>query len=103
MIKMKRLNTLKITLKKINKMEQEIKIAAKLYQCRDTAKKLFKDEFNEKISWYKEKIIKAKEDLNMDVLETVLELCNIPSVKENGMALMLFMAAAVEILEPSKD
>jgi hypothetical protein len=32
---------------------------------------------------------------------SVLELCSFESVRDNGMAVMLFMAAGVELIEPS--
>jgi hypothetical protein len=35
-----------------------------------------------------------------DTLQSVLAICKTDSVKNEGMAIMLFMAAAVEIIEP---
>ena len=81
--------------------EQHIKLAAKLYKCRDTAKALFKDEYNEKLRTYKNVIQAHMAKFNIDVLPSVLEICSAESVRENGMATMLFMAAAVELTEPS--
>jgi hypothetical protein len=64
-------------------------------------KSLFGKEYHDKLKWYMEKIDSHAETRNLDTLKAVLELCEMPSVKENGMAVVLFMAAAVEILEPS--
>lgn len=82
-------------------MRQQIELAAKMYKCHDTAKKLFGEEFKDKISWYTELINKYSQQKEKDILPSVVDLCNLDSVKENGMAMMLFMAAAVEILEPA--
>jgi len=82
-------------------MEQQVKIAAKLYQCRDTAKRFFRDEYEAKLKPYKNIIEAHQKKFNLDVLPSVLELCSFESVRDNGMATMLFMAAAVEMVEQS--
>jgi uncharacterized membrane protein len=82
-------------------MEQQVKIAAKLYQCRDTAKRFFRDEYEAKLKPYKNIIESHQKKFNLDVLPSVLELCSFESVRDNGMATMLFMAAAVEMVEHS--
>ena len=82
-------------------MEQQVKLAAKLYQCRDTAKRFFSDEYEAKLKPYKNIIEAHQKKFNLDVLPSVLELCSFESVRDNGMATMLFMAAAVEIIELS--
>ena len=80
-------------------MREHIQIAAKMYDCQETAMKLFKDEYPKKIQWYVETLkgVMAKE--NLDELKSVLFVSKLDSVKDNGMAVMLFMAAAVEIIE----
>jgi len=80
-------------------MEKEIKIAAKLYNCRDTAKRFFADKYEEKLIPYKNAIKKHQETFKLDVLESVLEISNFESLRDNGMATMLLMAAAVELIE----
>lgn len=82
-------------------MEQQVKLAAKLYQCRDTAKRFFRDEYEVKLKPYKNIIEAHQKKFNLDVLPSVLELCSFESVRDNGMATMLFMAAAVEMVESS--
>lgn len=81
--------------------EREIKMAAKLYKCRDSAKALYKNEYNEKLRTYKNVIEAHMKKFNIDVLPSVLEICSFESVRDNAMAQMLFMAAAVELIEPS--
>jgi uncharacterized membrane protein len=81
--------------------ERDIKMAAKLYKCRDTAKSFYKDEYHEKLRTYKNVIEAHMNKFNIDVLPSVFEICSFESVRDNGMATMLFMAAAVELVEPS--
>lgn len=82
-------------------MEEKIKLAAKLYKCRDSAKSLYREKYPEKIQWYKDVIQNAQKKWKKDVLETTIDLCNLSSIKEEGVAIMMFMAAATELIEPS--
>ena len=82
--------------------EEQIKLAAKLYKCRDSAKLLYKSEYNEKLRTYKNVINAHMDKFKIDVLPSVLEICSFESVRDNAMAQMLFMAAAVELIEPTK-
>lgn len=83
-------------------MEQQIKLAAKLYRCRDSMKGLFGTEYAANIEPY----IKALNDYarreNLDTLKAVLQICDMPKII-NGLSCALFMAAAVEIIEPSES
>lgn len=83
--------------------EQQVNIAAKMYQCRGAAKQLYGKEYREKLDWYTCRIYEYQKAQKVETLPAVLAICGLPSVKENEMAVMLFMAAAVEIIEPSKD
>lgn len=38
-----------------------------------------------------------------DEIHSVLEICNTEEIKEKGMAVLMFMAAATEMIEPSVD
>jgi len=82
-------------------METEIKIAAKLYKCRDTAKRFFREEYSEKIRPWKNIILDHQKRFSLETLPSVLELSSFESIRDDGMATMLLMAAAVEIMEPS--
>lgn len=82
-------------------MEQQIKMAAKLYRCRDTAKRFFGEEFKEKIQPYKKIIADVAKDKNIGELEAMMKICDIDVIKNNGWTLILLMAAAVEMVEPS--
>lgn len=83
-------------------MEQQIKLANKLYECRDSAKLLYREQYHEKVQWYKDVINNAQKKWNKDILQSAIGLCKLPQIQENGIAVMMFMAAAVEIIEPSK-
>lgn len=82
-------------------MEQQIKLAAKLYRCRDSMKALFKNEYHQKIESYVSALNEYAEKKDLDIFKAVLEICDVPHIKDNSMACVLYMAAAVEILEPS--
>jgi hypothetical protein len=82
-------------------MEQQIKMAAKLYRCRDTATRFFGDEYKEKIEPYKKIIADVARDKNIGELEAMMKICEDDVIKNNGWTLMLLMAAAVELVEPS--
>lgn len=83
--------------------EQQVKLAAKLYKCRDAAKGLYGKEYKAKLNWYISRIYDWQKSQKVETLPAVLGICSMPSVKTNEMAVMMFMAAAVEIIEPSKD
>ena len=82
-------------------MEQQIKMAAKIYRCRDTAKRFFKDEFEEKILPYKQVISGVSKEKKIGELEAMMKICDDEVIKNNGWTLMLLMAATVELIEPS--
>lgn len=82
-------------------MERQIKMAAKLYRCRDTAKRFFGEEFKDKIQPYKKIIADVAKDKNIGELEAMIKICDDDVIKNNGWTLVLLMAAAVELVEPS--
>lgn len=84
-------------------MEKQIKIAAKLYECRDTAKRFLREEYAERLKPYIA-IIKAVMKANqLDELEAILKISKTETYQEDGMRQMLFLAAAVELMEPSEE
>lgn len=83
--------------------EQQVKMAAKLYQCRDAAKKLYGTEYKHKIKWYIDALNGYAKHIGKDTLTAMIDYCSKPDVSCNGTAVMLFMSAAVEIIEPSND
>jgi len=82
-------------------MIKEIKIAARLYEIRDTAKRFFKEEFKSKLEPYTALILVHMKKSGKDELCAAMDLLQLESVQGNGMAQMLFIAAVVEMIEPS--
>lgn len=82
-------------------MGNPVKIAAKLYECRDTAKRFFRDEFPEKIKPYQNVIKGVMKKHELDVLPAILFISKTETYQSDGMIQLLFMAAACELLEPS--
>jgi predicted nucleotidyltransferase len=83
-------------------MEQQIKITAKLYDCRDTAKRFFKEEFQDKVKPYIYAIRMVMKAKKLNELKALLEISKTPLYQENVMTQMLFLAAVCEMIEPSK-
>ncbi len=84
-------------------MEKQIKLAASLYKCRDTAARFFREEYAEKLKPYIH-IIKAVMKANeLNELKAMLKISQSETYQENGMTQLLFMAAAVEMMEPSEE
>lgn len=84
--------------------ERTIKIAAKLYECRDTAKSLAKVkgmDYQAMLLPYRKVIEQQKLTRGLEPLEAILQISKNNSYNEDGMTQLLFMAAAVEIMEPS--
>lgn len=83
-------------------MREQIQIAAKLYQCQESAQKLFGEEYPLKIRWYIDTLNAFSLKHGLETLNAVICICKENSIRNNGVALMMFIAAAVEIIEPSK-
>lgn len=85
-------------------MEQEIKIAAKLYECRDTAKtlaKLKEKDYLEMVFPYMKLIEVVMKEHGINELKALLKIAETEVYQESVVSQLLFMAAAVEIMEPS--
>lgn len=82
-------------------MEKEIKMAANLYECRDSAKYLFKENYKEKLQPYLDLLKKVMQANNLEPIPALLKISETQTYQENGMAQMMFMTAVVETIEPS--
>lgn len=82
-------------------MEQEIKIAAKLYKCRDTAKQILKTDYHERLKPYIGLIKTVMRENKIDEIPALLKISK-TSVYEGGFNQLYFMAAVCELIEPSK-
>ncbi len=76
-----------------------IKLLYKLQRCNDTAKRFFGENYEEKTSFYKKLIIGVMKQKQLEVLDAVLLICKDSVVQENGMAMMLIMSSAVDLIE----
>lgn len=74
-------------------------IAYKMKRCRKAAKILFDDRYEEKIEWYIRVLKAVMEKENLTELQSVLFVSKLESVKDNAGAIMMFTAAALEIIE----
>lgn len=84
-------------------MEKQIKLAASLYKCRDTAKRFFREEYAERLKPYIHIIQQVMKANQLNELEAILKISKSETYNENGMIQMLFMAAVVEMMEPSEE
>jgi predicted house-cleaning noncanonical NTP pyrophosphatase (MazG superfamily) len=82
-------------------MEKHIKTAAKLYECRDTAKRFFNEQYKEKLKPYIHVLKHLMKDKNLEEIPALLEISKTEHYKENAMDQMMYMAAVVELIEPS--
>lgn len=83
-------------------MEQQIKLAAKIYKCRDTAKALYGDNYQAKIAEYKGFIQAYMARHKVGELEAAMGLAKIAKGDDGeGLAVMNLIAAAAELIEPS--
>lgn len=78
--------------------EQAVKMAAKLYECRDTAKRLFGDTYHERMAAYGQTVKSAANALNCSDVAAATTLANKAG---GGMAAICYLAAVVEMTEPS--
>ena len=86
--------------------EQYVKMAARLYQCRDTAKSLAKlkaQDYKIMIQPYINIINKIKLENKIDTIPALLQISELQFYQDDGMVQLLFMAATVEIIEPSEN
>lgn len=81
--------------------EQQIKMASKLYECRDTAKAFFKEQYKEKLLPYTHVLKEVMKSNNLTEISALLKISKTNHYQENGMAQMMYMAAVVELIEPS--
>lgn len=76
-----------------------IQIVAKLYNCRDTAKRYLREEYEVKIQPYKHIIKEVMKSNNVDELEALLMVSDTKTYQENKFGQMMFLAATVDLIE----
>lgn len=86
-------------------MEQQIKIAAKLYECRDTAISLAKMQgrnYHDMLKPYMDIISNVMKAKKLKPIDALLFISKTKTYQEEGMAQLMFMAAVTELMEPTK-
>jgi hypothetical protein len=74
-------------------------MAAKLYDCRDTAKNFFGDKYNDRIKPFKDLIQVVMKANNIEEIPALLKISDTEVYNQAGMNQLLFMAATVELIE----
>ena len=83
--------------------DNQFKIALKLYQCRETAKSFFKDEYSKKLEPFINNIKMVMIKENLDEISALLIIGKMPHYQGDGMIQLLYMAAVTELIEPSNQ
>lgn len=78
--------------------EQAVKMAAKLYECRDTAKQVFGDCYHKRMDAYCQVVKSAANAMRCSDIAAATTLANKAG---GGMAAICYLAAVVEMTEPS--
>ena len=84
------------------KMENSVKIAAKLYECRDAAKSLAKMQgvdYKEMLATHTYIIKQVMQSNKVDEISALLRISKTKNYEDSGIAQLLFMAAVVELIE----
>lgn len=77
--------------------ERAVKMAARLYECRDTARSVFGDSYQQRMEMYGQAVKSAAAALECSDLKAATTLAD----KAGGMAAICYLAAVVEMTEPS--
>lgn len=72
-----------------------------MYDCRDTARRFFKEEYAKTIEPYTQLIKKVMEANKLDEMRALLKISETSIYQDSGMAQMLFMSATVDLIDPS--
>lgn len=80
-------------------MQQQLALAAKMYKCQETAKALYKEKYPEKMAFYAAIIRAAQAKYQLAVIPAIMKILEDKEMKNNGIVIMLLLAAAVEVIE----
>ena len=83
----------------MNATEQQVQIAATLYEMRDKARRLLGDKYKPCMAELGRILQDTARETGSGVLETAIDVCKRRNLV--GMDVMLTMAAAVELTEPT--
>lgn len=85
------------------KHEQPIRLAAKLYEVRDAAKRALGDKYRERMAEGGRLLSGIAEAKKCGVMEVALNVSQSAARKGDMNAVTFILAAAVELVEPSED
>lgn len=84
--------------------EQQIKVAAKLYRVRDTARDFLKEDYHRRLKPYSDIIKNVMAGNNCDELTALLQhISSTKTYQADGMAQMMFIAATIELIKPTPE
>lgn len=81
----------------MNATQQQVQMAAKLYECRDTAKRMFGDGYKARMDAYGQTIKSMAKTSDMNELQAAMHAAK----ETGGMAAVCYLAAFVEMTEPT--
>lgn len=81
----------------------QAQMAAKLYECRDTAKSFFREEYKTKLEPYTHILKEVMKANNLEEIPALLRISQTHTYQESSMAQMMFMSAVVELIEPQNN
>lgn len=84
----------------MNPTEKQIRIAAKMYELRDTAKRLFPELYAEHHEGMTMLLKKIAERDKVSILQSLTSICK--EVGGDGIVVMLLTAAAVDLMDLEK-
>ena len=79
--------------------EKHITIAAKLYEMRSTAKRLFAEKYDDRVAPYRDLLRKISKVDGTSDAQACIKAMKAAADQHNGMDMMLFGAAFVEMSE----
>ena len=78
-------------------MQNIVQLAAKLYDCRDTAKSVLGDKYLDRMKAYGQVVKSTANAMNCGEIKAAIALAD----KAGGMAAIFYIASVVEMTEPS--
>ena len=82
----------------MNATQQQVQMAAKLYECRDTAKRLFGDGYKARMDAYGQVIKSMAKTTDMNEMQAAMYAAK----QTGGMGAVCYLAAFVEMTDPEE-
>ena len=82
--------------------KQHVQIAERLYECRDTARRLMREKYGEQVRPWMEALEAISVGGNMSIMDASLRVVKDMSEQFNGPGMMWAAAATVELIEPDE-